>query len=208
MHDRTNGRIFKLSLWRPEAGRQGRPRRSCPTSTPGRACSTTRTTWHAAPRLAASSSERRPDRSRRAAKLAGEAPLERPGSRDAEPRRSPASAPSGPLHAAGGLDEDAGRRRASPTTDPYVRAWTIRLATEDENPSAATLAKFAEMAKSDPSPVVRLDLASALQRMPLEKRWEILEGLVAHAEDATDHNLPLMDWYAAEPLAAADPARA
>ena len=36
----------------------------------------------------------------------------------------------------------------------------------------------------------------------------ILEALVAHGEDADDHNLPLMDWYALEPLAAADPARA
>ena len=61
------------------------------------------------------------------------------------------------------------------------------------------------MAESDPSPVVRLALASALQRLPLEKRWPILEALVAHGEDSDDHNLPLMDWYALEPLAAADP---
>jgi putative heme-binding domain-containing protein len=64
------------------------------------------------------------------------------------------------------------------------------------------------MARSDPSPVVRLYLASACQRLPLGRRWEILEGLVAHAEDAADHNLPLMIWYAAEPLAALDAGRA
>ncbi len=34
------------------------------------------------------------------------------------------------------------------------------------------------------------------------------KGLVAHAEDAGDHNLPLMYWYAAEPLAAVDASRA
>src|ERR1019366_7063291 len=34
------------------------------------------------------------------------------------------------------------------------------------------------------------------------------ENLLAHAEDADDHNLPLMYWYAIEPLAAEDPARA
>ena len=33
----------------------------------------------------------------------------------------------------------------------------------------------------------------------------MLEGLVAHAEDANDHNLPLMVWYALEPSAAAEP---
>ena len=60
--------------------------------------------------------------------------------------------------------------------------------------------KFAALAKDDPSPVVRLYLASALQRLPLEKRWAIAEGLVSHDEDATDANLPLMDWYGIEPL--------
>ncbi len=57
---------------------------------------------------------------------------------------------------------------------------------EDKEPSEATLNKFAELAKSDPSPVVRLYLASALQRMPLEKRWDILAGLAQHGEDVSD----------------------
>jgi hypothetical protein len=64
------------------------------------------------------------------------------------------------------------------------------------------------MAREDKSPVVRLYLASACQRLPLDRRGEILAGLLAHAEDATDHNLPLMYWYAAEPLAAEGPAKA
>jgi putative membrane-bound dehydrogenase-like protein len=65
-----------------------------------------------------------------------------------------------------------------------------------------------EMAKFDPSPRVRLSLASALQRLPLADRWDIAEALILHAEDATDHNLPQMYWYAIEPLVPADPARA
>ena len=47
-----------------------------------------------------------------------------------------------------------------------------------------------------------------LQRMPASNRWDILEALAAHGEDANDHNLPLMVWYAAEPLAVENPARA
>ncbi len=86
----------------------------------------------------------------------------------------------------------------------YIRAWTIQLACEDKKPSAALLAEFARMAREDPSPVVRLYLASALQRLPLAQRGEILEALLAHAEDAKDPNLPLMYWYAAEPLAGQD----
>ena len=64
------------------------------------------------------------------------------------------------------------------------------------------------MAKSDPSPVVRLALASGLQRLPDGDRWAIAEALVAHSEDANDLNLPLMDWYAIEPLVPKNPGRA
>lgn len=92
--------------------------------------------------------------------------------------------------------------------DDYIRAWTIQLACEDKNPSDALLKEFARMAREDKSPVVRLYLASALQRLPIEKRGEILEGLLAHTEDATDHNLPFMYWFAAEPLAGKDAATA
>jgi putative membrane-bound dehydrogenase-like protein len=86
----------------------------------------------------------------------------------------------------------------------YVRAWTIQLTSEDGKPSAVLLAEFARLAKVDASPVVRLYLASAAQRIEIAQRWPILEGLAEHAEDANDHNLPLMLWYAAEPAVAAD----
>ncbi|HEY0548605.1 MAG TPA: PVC-type heme-binding CxxCH protein [Verrucomicrobiae bacterium] len=86
-------------------------------------------------------------------------------------------------------------------TDEYLRAWTIQLACEDKKPSDALRKEFARLAREDQSPVVRLYLASALQRLPVAQRGEILEGLLAHAEDAKDHNLPLMYWYAAEPVA-------
>jgi putative heme-binding domain-containing protein len=56
--------------------------------------------------------------------------------------------------------------------------------------------------------VVRLYLASALLRIPPADRWDVLRHLTAHAEDVKDHNLPLMYWYAAEPLATVDPERA
>lgn len=97
---------------------------------------------------------------------------------------------------------------------PFVRGWTIQLALDggsaldDDSPSAEFLTKLAELAHQDPSPVVRLYLASALQRIPLESRWQILAGLASHSEDTGDQNLPLMVWYAAEPLAEADPHRA
>jgi putative heme-binding domain-containing protein len=44
--------------------------------------------------------------------------------------------------------------------------------------------------------------------LPLLQRWPIAEGLVGHEKDVRDANLPLMDWYAIEPLVPADPGRA
>ena len=89
-----------------------------------------------------------------------------------------------------------------------LRAWAIQLELEDRIVSDAFLGRMAVLAKSDPSPVVRLYLASALQRLPLEKRWAIADGLLSHAEDAEDHNLPLVIWYGVEPLVEANPKRA
>lgn len=110
------------------------------------------------------------------------------------------------LHVTGGLTAaETDELLASPDED--VRGWGVRLAVERE-PSADVLERLAELAAGDPSPRVRLELASALQRLPLERRWEIARRLLAHSDDADDACLPLMDWYAVEPLVAADAERA
>lgn len=111
------------------------------------------------------------------------------------------------LHVSGGLTE-ADSLAAMTNRYEYVRAWTIQLACEDKKPSAALLKELARLAKEDPSPVVRLYLASACQRLSVEQRLPILENLLAHAEDADDHNLPLMYWYATEAVAAQGAAKA
>ena len=92
--------------------------------------------------------------------------------------------------------------------EPYVRGWAIQLLGEDRAYGHAALEKLAAMAERDASPVVRLYLAAALQRMPLAERWPIAQNLVAHAEDDADHNLPKMIWFGIEPLVAADAHRA
>ncbi len=90
----------------------------------------------------------------------------------------------------------------------YVRSWAAQLLAEDRNPSDAAIGRFAAMAKSESSALVRLYIASALQRVPAEKRWDAVAGLLSRAEDRNDQNEPLMAWWAAEPLGALDPARA
>jgi len=90
----------------------------------------------------------------------------------------------------------------------YVRSWAVTLLAEGRHVSDGTLGGFARLASRDKSPLVRLSVASALQRVPPAKRWHALEGLLTHAEDAADHNLPLMVWYAAEPVVELDMPRA
>jgi hypothetical protein len=85
-----------------------------------------------------------------------------------------------------------------------VRGWTVQLCLEDRKAPGSIVSRMAELAKTDESPVVRLYLASGAQRLTVEQRLPIVEALLQHDEDAQDHNLPLMYWYAAEPLAAAD----
>ncbi len=111
------------------------------------------------------------------------------------------------LHVTGGLDE-AGLLRNLGDRDAHIRAWSIQLLCEDKSPSGRVLEEFAALAKRDPSPVVRLYLTSALQRMGLDARWAIAAGLVSHAGDAADHNLPKLIWYGIEPLVPENPARA
>ncbi len=111
------------------------------------------------------------------------------------------------LHVTGGLTEEL-TQKALASDRPAIRGWAVQLALEDRKPSPTTLARFAEMAHRDESQVVRLYLASGLQRLPAAQRWGILAGLLSHPEDARDHNLPLLYWYAAEPLGAQEPVKA
>jgi putative membrane-bound dehydrogenase-like protein len=109
------------------------------------------------------------------------------------------------LHAAGLLDP-AQLRAALQSKHEYLRAWAIQFACERREVSESLRAELTRLAQEDASPVVRLYLASAAQRLSIEQRLPILQPLIARAEDASDHNLPLMYWYALEPVVAANPA--
>ena len=78
--------------------------------------------------------------------------------------------------AVGGLSDGTEIERRLSDPEAVIRAWTIQLATEQGRPSARIRSRFAELARTDPSPVVRLYLASALQRLPLGNRWDIARG--------------------------------
>lgn len=131
------------------------------------------------------------------------------------------------LHACGRLhSSDTATLLRHP--DEHLRAWGIRLATDswpidgvDGPPrlgpdAAAALGaacesvadEFHRLAATDPSGLVRLALASALQRMPPASRGGLAARLMAREEDASDHNLPLLAWYGLMPVVEATPVTA
>ncbi len=107
------------------------------------------------------------------------------------------------LRVTGNLDEKKLEGLLQDSSE-HLRAWAIQLLCENRKPSEAARAEFARMAHEDKSPLVRLYLASAMQRLLLKQRVPVLVHLLAHTEDKEDQNLPLMYWYATEPVVAAD----
>ena len=61
-----------------------------------------------------------------------------------------------------------------------------------------------ELARSDPSPAVRSQLACTAKRLPGSDALPIHEQLIARAEDANDPHIPLLIWWALEDKALTD----
>jgi putative membrane-bound dehydrogenase-like protein len=122
------------------------------------------------------------------------------------------------LFALGSVEESTLRSLLSHDHEA-LRVWAIRLLTDkhvidtvtsvrptSEDPLASDLLEqFAKMARDDRSGLVRLTLASTLQRLPHSQRAALAAPLIARPEDANDPNLPLLVWYGLIPLANSDP---
>lgn len=65
--------------------------------------------------------------------------------------------------------------------------------------------ELTDLARTTTSAPIRLALASSLQRLPVGLRAPLAKALAAHAEDASDHNIPLMVWYGIIPLGVTAP---
>ena len=111
------------------------------------------------------------------------------------------------LHVTSGVGDEATLKLLA-NEEPWLRAWAIYLAGQNGAPSDPLIHEFGRLAKRDESPLVRMYLASAMQRIPVEKRWDIAAGLITHPEDQVDRNLPLMIWYGLEPAIPTDVAHA
>ncbi len=91
-------------------------------------------------------------------------------------------------------------------SDPNIRSWALRLSFDRWNSGDSI--KLWHSLSGDQSPIVRLTLASTMQSVAEKDRWPLLDAFPILAGDVADHNLPLMIWYAAEPMADQDADRA
>jgi putative membrane-bound dehydrogenase-like protein len=193
-HDRSNGRIFKIAFNAHKTPPVDLTKKSDAELA---ALVTDRNEWMAR-------HARRILQERASKSIAG--PLEK-AVREAKPREALRGLWT--LHVTANLSEatilECLRERAD---NPYLTGWAIQFACENGKPSEAVRKQMTELARSAKSPVIRLYLASAAPRLPIDQRAAIVEPLIAHGEDATDQNLPLMYWYALEPLVAQNPAAA
>ena len=103
--------------------------------------------------------------------------------------------------------------------DEHIRAWVIRLMMDDQpidtlfgprekampTINAELVLKLVQQAQVDYSGLVRLTLASALQRLPVEHRGELAKAQAFRSEDKNDHNIPLVVWAGITPLVELDP---
>jgi putative membrane-bound dehydrogenase-like protein len=113
------------------------------------------------------------------------------------------------LYACGLVDDSTLLQWAQhPNAD--VAGLAMLAAADGRLPPQAVLDHLAVLARQGGSrgPALRLCMASALQRYPKADAWPLIKPLLDHSEDADDHNLALMYWYALEPLVAADPRQA
>ncbi|MDR3403522.1 MAG: DUF1080 domain-containing protein [Chthoniobacter sp.] len=107
------------------------------------------------------------------------------------------------LYAVGALDAAQLEKLAQHSSD-VVRAWAVQLATEQSGKPLLTGGTLLNLAKNDPSPTVRLAIASALPALDASQIWALSTALAAHGEDKDDRFLPRMIWFGFAPVVAQD----
>jgi putative membrane-bound dehydrogenase-like protein len=107
------------------------------------------------------------------------------------------------LNGSGGFD-DAVARRLLHHRSPAVRSWTVRLLGDPRDVSAEIQCELVDLARTEPSVIVRSQLACTAKRLPGPKALPIIQRLLEHAEDRDDPHVPLLLWWAVEDKADSD----
>jgi putative heme-binding domain-containing protein len=101
------------------------------------------------------------------------------------------------LYVSGGFDDAlAGQLLRHPYE--YVRAWSVRLLGDARKVSPKISAQLRELAATEPSVVVRSQLASSARRLPAADALPVLTALVEQNKDAGDPMIPLLIWWGLE----------
>ena len=79
--------------------------------------------------------------------------------------------------------------------DEAKRAMAVRWLAEDFPDEESTFDQLDRHATDSESGLVRLEVAAALQRLPIHRRFAIAGKLCDHESDADDRQQPLMVWY-------------
>lgn len=88
------------------------------------------------------------------------------------------------------------------------RAMAVRWLAEKSASEMKTVNRLVNIAANNPSSLVRLELASALQRISPMERWNLATRLCAFASDSADRQQSLMIWYGIAESVSAQPGRA
>ena len=102
------------------------------------------------------------------------------------------------LNAIGSADEDWLLEQSNDERE-HIRTWAIKLLCDQEALPKKTQKRFIEMGGQDKAGLVQLQLASALQQLPLEDRWPLANALVSQDTFAKDPVFPLLVWYGINP---------
>ena len=109
------------------------------------------------------------------------------------------------------LTDRAKGRTISPEEDSdneARQAMAVRWLAEDRPTDPETAKTLLRLAKNTKFPLVRLELAAALQRLPVESRFAIADALMTVGEDAEDRQQSLMIWYGLADAVPEDPGKA
>src|SRR5205807_1785972 len=107
------------------------------------------------------------------------------------------------LYVSGGFD-DAVAEECLRHANADVRSWTVRLLGDAREVSSPILNRFVHLAQTEPSCVVRCQLACTCKRLPGKQALPIAGELLQRTEDVNDPFIPLLLWWAIEDKAVSD----
>ncbi len=108
------------------------------------------------------------------------------------------------LYASGGWNDSLALTLLDhPSAD--VRAWSVRLIGDDRRALPPAIhERLVQLAASEPSAMVRSQLASTCKRLEAADALPIVARLVRRSEDVDDLHIPLLVWWAIEDKAVTD----